>query len=256
MKRYYYLACALPKITLKVKPDINFEEIKFMLYVNLNKADLNKFMLFRRFIDITNLRLLWLNQEIDSRGTLNVAQLEDVILIKDVFPDFVFDFLDKYERKEDRLKYFSFLISSFFKEIIFNSSGFLKFYFKFERDMRLIMTAIRAKKLKRDISYELQFEDLHDDLVAYILAQKDMDSFVPPKKYEKIKNIYKKNVSDPKKLHLALLEYKFNKIEMFSERRPFTIDQILAYTALLMIVEDFYKLNTEMGKEKIEKIIR
>jgi len=254
MGKYYYLACSLPKISLKIKPDIRSEELKFMLYMNLNKNDLKKVNLFKSFIDINNLKLLWLNQEIDTRGNLNTTQLEDVILTKDVLPDFVFEFLDKYEKKEDRLKYFSFLISNFFKKIICNSKGFINYYFKFEREIRLILCALRAKKLRRDIAYELQFEDFYDDLVAYILAQKDMEQFEAPKEYEKVVNIYKKNVNDPKKLHYDLLEYKFNKIEEYSDSKPFTFDQILSYAELLMIVEDFFKLNFEEGSKKVEKI--
>ncbi len=254
MEKYYYLACALPKVSLKSKPEMSFEELKFMLYINFNETDLKKVNIFRNFIDINNLKLLWLNQEIDPRGNLNLAELEDMILIKDFLPDFVFEFIDKYEKKEDRLKHFSFLTSSFFIQVIPEYTGFVNFYFKFERELRLVLSALRAKKLGRDIAYELQFEDLNDDLVAYILAQKDMEYFDPPKEYEVIKNMYKKNIDDPKKLHLDLLEYKFNKIDEYSETSPFTVDQILSYAALLLIVEDFYKLNSEEGNKKVEKL--
>jgi len=252
--KYYYLATALPQISLKSQPDITFEELKFMLRVNLSDSDFEKAKIFKKFIDITNLRLLWLNKEIDPRGNLNVAQLEDAILVKDFFDDFVFDFLDRYEKTEDRLKYFSFLIASFFNKINSSQKNFLKYYFKFERELRLVTTALRAKKLNRDILKELQFEDPHDDFVQYIIAQKDQDTFDPPHEYHKVKKIYKKYINDPKKLYLELLEYKFKQIEIFSEKKPFSIDQILSYAALLIIVEDFYKLTKEIGREKIEKL--
>ena len=254
MQKYYYLATALPSISLKAKPDLSFEELSFMLKVNLSEKDLKKVILFRRFIDITNLRLLWLNKEIDPRGNLNTAQLEDVILIKDVFDDFVFDFLERYEKTEDRLKKFSFLVASFFNEVIFKETGFLQFYFKFEREQRLILTALRAKRLRLDISKELRFEDLSDDFVHYILAQKDADDFDVPSEYKKVKKIYKQNINNPSKMHRELLEYKFYEIEKFSEKKPFTIDQILAYLACLMIIEDFNKLNVDVGIEKLKKV--
>ena len=254
MNKYYYLTCALPTISLKAAPEMNFEELIFMLRVNLRKSDLKKVILFQRFIDITNLRLFWINKEIDPRGNLNIAEIEDVILIKDIFPDFVFDFLERYEKREDRLNNFSFLMASFFNDVIFKSRGFIKFYFQFEREMRLVMTALRSEKLKRDLLYELRFEDLRDDFMEYILAQKDMNNFEPPQEYMEVKKIYKKNINNPKKLHIALLEYKFNKINQFAEKKPFTIDQILSYMVLLMIVEDFDKLNAKEGKEKVEKL--
>ena len=159
MHKYYYLACSLPSISLKTKPDIGFEELKFMLKLNVSRSDLKKIISFTRFIDICNLRCLWMNKDIDQRGNLNIAELEDVILIKDVFPDYVFDFLDRYENKDDRLKYFTFLISSFFKDVISSSRGFLKFYFQLEKEIRLVLTALRARKLGRELLKELQFED-------------------------------------------------------------------------------------------------
>lgn len=254
MNKYYYLGCAFPKISLKSKPDINFEELKFMLNINLSEKDLEKIKLFQNYIDINNLKLLWQNQNIDPRGSLNVAQLEDILLIQDVLPLFILDYLDKYETNEERLKFFPFLLSSFFKEIISKSSGFLQFYFNFEREVRLILAALRAKNLKRDILKDLQFEDSQDDLVSYILAQKDLEHFDPPQEYEPIKNIFKKNIDHPRKLHLDLLEYEFDKIEKYSENRPFTIDQILSYTVLLIIVENFFKLSSEEGNIKVEKL--
>jgi len=254
MQKYYFLTTALPTITLKARSDISFEELKFMFDVNLSASDLNKATLFKRYIDITNLRLLWLSKEIDPRGNLNIAELEDVLLIRDVLPDFVFDFLDRYETIEDRLKNFSFLTSSFFNEIINNEVGFLQFYFKFERELRLVIAALRAKKMRRDLLKEFQFEDPTDDFVAYIIAQKDMESFEPPKEYEKVKKIYKKYINDPKAMHIALLEYKFKQIEIFSELKPFTIDRILAYATQLIIVEDFFKLNEDKGREQIETL--
>ncbi|NGX35924.1 MAG: hypothetical protein K1000chlam1_00760 [Candidatus Anoxychlamydiales bacterium] len=254
MQKYYYLATALPTISLKAKPDITFEELKFMFKLNLSDTDLKKAILFKRFIDITNLRLLWLNKEIDPRGNLNAAELEDVILIKDVFADFVFDFLDRYEKKEDRLKNFSFLVATFFREVMGSSTGFLQFYFKLEREMRLVLTALRAKKMRIDLLKELQFEDLTDDFVQYILAQKDSDDFDAPAEYSKVKKIYKNNINDPADMHKKLLEFKFNQIETFSEKKPFTIDQILSYATCLMIIEDFNKLNVDVGLEKLEKL--
>ena len=46
-------------------------------------------------------------------------------------------------------------------------------YYEFERELRLILTALRAKRSGKDIIRELQFEDPTDPLVADILAQKD-----------------------------------------------------------------------------------
>jgi hypothetical protein len=254
MKKYFYLGNAFPKITLRAKPDISFEELKLMLEINLSKGDLDKVKILRQYIDITNLRLLWLNKDLDPHGNLNEHDLEDAILTKTELPEFVFDFLDRYESKEDRLKYFSFLMVNFFNMVIKKNKGFLNYYFDLERKIRLILTALRAKKIKRDISFELQFEDFQDDFVAYILAQKDLEGFEPPKEFQKIKNIYIKNIDDPKKMLIDLMEYKFNLIEEYSSDKNFSVDQILAFISLFMIVEDFNKLSDDVGREIVEKL--
>jgi len=250
--KYYYLSAALPKISLKTKPDISFNELMNMLKINLVERDIKKVGLLRKFVDLNNLKLLWLDKEINPHGNLNTAQLEDEIIIREFLGESVFWYLEKYDNVEDRLNYFSFLIVNFFREVILND-GFLKFYFKLEREIRLILTALRAKKIKRDLLSELQFEDLKDDFVEYILAQIDADTFEPPKEYMPIKNIYKNNLNKPLNMHIELLKYKFDQIENFAEKKPFTIDQILSYTLILMIVEDFFALNLQEGQKIVEE---
>ena len=42
-----------------------------------------------------------------------------------------------------------------------------------EREIRLILVALRAKKFGRDLLLELQYEDSDTDFIAQMLAQKD-----------------------------------------------------------------------------------
>ncbi len=253
MNKYYFIGSALPTLSLKVKPEMSFHELQRIFAINLSVVDMQKNTAFKRYIDITNLRLLWESKEIDPRGILNAKELEDALLIKDIFDDYVFDYLDKYESVEERLKNFNFLKVKYFEKMM-RKKGFLKKYFTFERDYRLILTALRSKTLKRDVVKEVQYEDLQDDLVEYILVQKDLEDFEPPKEYQEIKDIYKNNIDDPHKLNEKLLEYRFKKISEIMEEKPFSIDQLLAYSALLIIVEDLNMLNKDIGKNIIDNI--
>ncbi len=255
MNKYYFLGCSLPVITIGERPEISFYEMQGMLKLNLSKGDYQKNIILKSYIDIKNLRLLWEHREIDPRGNLNAKELEDTLLIQDILPEYVYEFLEKYNNNEDRIKNFPQLKAKFFYNEVNQNEGFLHYCFKFERDYRLLLTALRAKRLKKDLSRELQFEDQYDDLIVYLLAQKDADSIEVPDEYSDLKRLYDENVTNPKDLHRVLLEYRFKKMEEMTEFKPFTIDYILGYLAKLMIVEDYASLDENKGKATVESLI-
>ena len=152
-------------------------------------------------------------------------------------PDYFSEYLDEYETMEERQKNFPQLLGRYFNEEIVNSTGFLRKLLELERSFRLVLTAIRAKKLHRDIVKEIQYEDPEDDLVALILAQKDALTFEPPEEFYDLAALYEKNFESPLELHRALIVWKFNKILEMEGIDPFSIDKILGYTARLLLVE-------------------
>jgi hypothetical protein len=254
MARYYFLLTSLPPLEIGQPVEMSFEQLKAMLELNLTEEDMEKVRQFISYIDLRNLRALWMKEPLDPRGSIGEKQFEEALLIKDFLPSFVFDFLDRYETVKDRLHYFSYLYFRFFNEQL-SKGGFLEEFFKEEKEMRLIMTALRAKEAKRDILKELQFEDPNDPLVMQILSQKDMDDYEPPRDYERIKAIYKEFHRDPKKLALAFLEYRFETILELESRYPmFSIDQLLGYMARLFLVENWNALDERQGKALINSL--
>lgn len=251
--QYYFVAAALPPLSLGAKPELSFHELRDLLTLNLTKDDLTKVTHLLRLIDLSNIRSFWLGNPLDERGNVSPKRLEEVLLIREL-PDYILDFLDRYDTVEQRLRYFSSLYVSFFQEMQAKTTGFLRTYYTFERDVRLILTALRAKQTKRDVARELQFEDPTDSLVMDILAQKDAADYTPPSDYEELKTRFLKHLSDPKKLYLELLEYRFAKIEEMEEDEPFSINYLLGYTARLLIVESWSGLNEEKGAAIIEDL--
>lgn len=248
MSNYYFVAPSLPSLVLGQKPDISFEELKSRLAINLTKEDLEKTIVLRRFIDLNNIRALLLAQPIDTRGNLSEKELDEALLIRNILPSYVFDFLDQYDNAADQLKNFSGLLTRFFAEEIPNQKGFLRDYLIFERNWRLVMLGLRAKELGRDVVRELQFEDFSDPIVAHILAQKDANQFDPPLDYQELKEIMESCGSDPWQKYKVFAEWKFRKIEEMVKRPLFNIDWILAYLARLIIVEDWNELDKNRGK--------
>lgn len=248
MRNYYFVVPSLPPLSLRERPEISFEELINRLSLNLSKKDLEKTKVLRRLVDVYNVRSLLMEEPIDLRGNLNEKELDEALLVHADLPDYVFDFLDQFEKASDKIKNFSGLLASYFNVEIPKQKGFLRKYLAFERECRLVLAALRAKQLGRDIVKELQFEDPTDPMVAHILAQKDSDRYDPPSEYQDLKELIASCYLDPWEENRVFAEYRFKKIAEMAEGKLFTIDAILCYMAQLMIIENIIELDAEKGR--------
>lgn len=251
MTQYYFIVASLPSLSLKSAPEITFKELRDSVTMNLTAGDLEQFHLLLEPLDLYNIKALWLGLPIDDRGTMTAKELEEALLVRDLLPSYLSDFLDEYESVEDRLVHFPSLYASMYRQDV---QGFLLKYYSFEREVRLILTALRAKKAGRDIIRELQFEDPQDPFVAQILSQKDAPDFFPPMEYEDLKDLFVENSSDPRKLSEALLKYRFERIGEWEENEHFTLDRILAYAARLLILESAVQLDQEKASIALDEL--
>lgn len=256
MSNYYFVTSALPSLQVGEAPDCSFHEFSALVDLNIYPHDKVKVEVIRRYYDINNLRAYWQDEPFDPRGTIPAADMEEVILLQEVFPAYVFDFIQEHEQNEDALRYFPHLLATFFNQEIEQADGFLKEYLNFEREWRLVMLGFRAKKLGRDVSAELQFEDPSDTLVAQIIAQKDGKTYEPPYGYEDLKGIFDTHHDHPMDLHKALCVYRFNKVQALTEGDTFSIDALLATMVQLIIVEQWEELNNEQGTEIVDSIVK
>lgn len=245
---YFFLAASLPPLQIGAAVDITFDEFKSRLEINLKKKDLAKANKIRQLIDIYNIRSLLLEEEIDPRGNLTKKELDEALLVKAGLPDYVFDFLDRYTTNAEKVRNFSGLLTLFFADAIATSKGFLKKYFTFEREFRLVMAALRAKQTGRDLVREMQFEDPTDSFVMQILVQRDAAQYEPPPEYAELKELFISCGPDPWQRHKAFTEYKFKKIEEMQGMFPLSFDVILGYMVRLLLCEDWLALDKEKGK--------
>ncbi len=248
MGHYFYLAASLPDLQFSGELAVSSWSLRASLEQNLSKGDAKKLATLRLYVDISNLRPLWQEQEIDPRGNLGEKQLDEAILDGNILPQYVFDFLEKNETLLDKLRYFSSLLAQFYKEEAEGHKGFLKKLFVFEREWRLVVLAFRAKAIGRDLVKELQFEDPTDPFIMQILAQKDAPHYEPPEEYKEIKDILHSCGKDPWEQNKAIALYRFNKVEEISTATQFSIDWILAYLVRLMILEEWNELDQAKGK--------
>jgi hypothetical protein len=248
MGHYFYLAASLPALHFAEQPSVSSEALRDSLKQNLSKSDAKKLAALRLYIDISNLRPLLQEQDIDPRGNLGEKELDEAILDRNILPQYVFDFLEKNETLAEKLQYFSVLLAQFYREEVGKHTGFLKRLFVFEREWRLIVLALRAKSLGRNIVEELQFEDSTDPFVMQILVQKDAPQYEPPEEYREIKELLQACGTDPLKQSRAISLYRFNKIEEMNEATQFSMDWILAYIVRLTILEHWNELDQAKGK--------
>ncbi len=247
MRNYYFVVPSLPPLAIGDRPEITFEEFKTRMEVSLSKADLEKTKVLRRFVDICNIRALLMEETVDPRGNLNEKELDEALLGHFSLPDYVFEFLDQFEKVADKIRNFSGLLAAFFNAEIPRQKGFLRSYLIFERECRLVLLALRAKQLGRDVARELQFEEPTDPFVAQILAQKDSGSYDPPAEYVDLKELIASCYADPWLENKAFAAYRFKKIGEMAEGKLFSIDQILCYMAQLMIIKNLIELDAERG---------
>ncbi len=238
MANYYFVGTLLPPLSLDSPPEITLEELDVLLRDHLTSKDYEKTRIIRRFYNILNLRALWLEEELDPRGEESAWELNEALVNGTGLPSYVYEFVERYPKNEDRVRYFPFLLAKFFQSSERLNHSFLHRYFEFERELRLVTTAFRAKKLKRDLYVELQYENPEEEIIAQLLAQQDAKSYEPPEKYQEIKLLFDKYSNHPLMLQKALDQYRFEMIESFVDMVDlFSIERILAYLLQLMIVE-------------------
>jgi hypothetical protein len=256
MTDYYFLANSLPSIEVGNEPDLSFVDLCHLFDLNLTASDKTKVESIRRYYDLLNLRLLWLDVPLDRRGSYSAIDLNEALLMREGFGDYLFTYLDRFDGNDALIRHFGELVVAFFQHKIASHSGFLHEYFAFERELRLVILGFRSKQLHRDVAKELQHEDPSDVIVAQIMAQKDTKNYEPPFGYEELKPLFEEFHEDPIALHKALCHYRFKKIQQMVEGDLFSMDFILSYLVRLIIVEQWMELDEGAGEKIVKSIVK
>lgn len=245
-----------PPLSFEAAPEISFLELLDLFRINLKPKDFAQVTVIQRFIDLYNLRAFYLRTPFDPRGSFSKEEFQEIASVHVGLEEYILDYLQHYEDKEERLHHFPALIAAYFQNEREEKNGFLQEYLRFEHEWRLVQTLFRAKKLGRDLIGELQFEEMDDPFVAQLIAQKDTKSAEAPEGYGEIKDFFLKHGEQPLELFRALLEYRFNKMEEIKGENSFSLDALLAYMVQLLIVERWQEAKAQSGKEMIDTILK
>jgi len=256
MTTYYFLAAALPELQIGEPPEISFHVLSLLLKWNLSRKDLQYTEVLRRLYDILNIRAFWRGEPLDEHGTMNENDLEEALLTGSGFPEYVYEFLDRYADREERLNAFSRLLFLYFKREKEHANPFLRNYLQFEWEWRLVVMALRAKLYEKEVALELQEEGQEDELIGSILAQKDAKHFEPPVRLISLKTLFMENYGRPEKLHQALCEYRFKHIEKMYGIEVLGEARIFAYMMQLILVEEWLELDKKKGLSFIDERVK
>lgn len=255
MTEYYFVGTLLPDLKIGQVPELSFKQLDRLLRDNLQPVDYKCAVQLRLYYSIENLRALWRGEALDIYGYGQHA-LEASLLDIESQPTYLRDFLEQYPSTEARLRFFPDLLAKYFREESAQASGFVAKYLRFEHKLRLIQTAFRAKKLNRDLTVELQFEEPGEEFFQQLLAQKDNKKFVAPNGFVQLQTILEEYYDAPIELYKALSDYRFEKVEEFVNGGVFSLNRILAYMVQLITVERWLELDREEGSKLVDQYIK
>lgn len=253
--KYYYIGTLLPALSLESPSDLSSGELIPILQAQLSERDLASVQQLRLFYDVCNLRAFWRQEPFDPRGSKDRGELEEVLAGHLHLHPTVDTFLLAYEKKEERLAHFSELLSRFLQEACREGSPFLRKYFRLERDMRLVTTALRAKAQGRDLGQEFICEDPQDPLVTLLMNTFTSKELEVPEEYREIRKIFETQQNHPLALQKGLDQFRFDAVERFCDLADqFSIKRILATLVQLFLVEYWTKLDVNEGKQRVKAL--
>ncbi len=236
---------------------MSFDELLVHFRDNISQADWKKVHILRDYIDLKNVYQLLRKQPLDPRGNLTEKELDEAIVNEVMLPSYLFEHFEAYPEVHDQVRFFSKIFARFFREAEEKQSGFLKYYFSFERSLRLVLVGYRGKKRGIDLVKELQYEDPKDPFIAQILAQKDSSAFEFPLEFFELGELLKDVSSDdPLAQYKIIARYRFSSIMDAVQDHPFSIDYLLGYLIQFMMVEDWNQLDDEQGREQLNTIVK
>ncbi len=265
MTQYYFLSSFFSPQLPEASPVYTFSVLDDFLSLNLSSRDWWHYTILKRFFDFENFAFFWAGKPIPySFNEVTQEKVEQMILSQQwsddcEFEDFFKDFLLLYKTSEERVKHFSGLTRDFLNYYQQSSSEFLRTYFTFRQNLRVVLAGFRARVMNLDVSYVLRDEDSSNPTVLQVLMQKDSPNYELPRDFFDLSDVLSDYGRLPHTLNRTLALYEFHKIEEMGRDKSFDSDAILArITSYLFAIRNSL-LNLEKGREMInamEKEIR
>lgn len=258
-RKYYYLVAGLQDITLDVhKLSMGQLEFRQELQQQLHPDDFKLVeILFYPVDNINLINLLSKNQkEFDILGSFTQAQLEENIKEPEgELPAYMNRFIEANKNHEQIIPCMSpenELTALFYNYTQTLDSDFLKDWFKFNRHLNDLLTAIICRKY--DIPYENQIIGTGD--VAEAIRRSNARDFGLSSEIEWLEdllNIAKNENIQEREKAVDMLRWKYLDDTTFFEY--FTIDRILAFMIKLGMVQRWLAIDREHGLKMFDQLL-
>ncbi len=260
MKRnYYYLVAGLQDITLDIhKLSMGQVEFRQELETALHPQDYKLTeILFYPYDNSNLLNLLSKNEkEFDTRGNFDQALLEENIKEPTGdLPAYMDEFILSYKSDEPVIPGMSpenQLTALFFRFALNLKDDFLPDWFRFNRDLNNLLTAMVCRKY--DIPYENQI--IGNDEIADTIRKSHARDFGLSAEIpwlDDLLNIAK--TDDVQEREKAIDQLRWNYLEEVTFFEYFTINKILAFTLKLGMVERWLAIDEEHGRKMFKELL-
>jgi hypothetical protein len=258
-RKYYYLVAGLQDITLDMhKLSMGQLEFRQELQQELHPDDYKLVKIL--FYPVDNINLINLlsknNKEFDPLGNFSLAQLEENIKEPEgELPVYMNRFIEAKKNHEQIIPIMSpenEITALFYNYTETLESDFLKNWFKFNRHLRDLLTAIICRKY--DIPFENQIFGTGD--VADAIRKSNARDFGLSTEIEWLEdllNIAKNDNVQEREKAVDQLRWKYLDDVTFFEY--FTIDRILAFMIKLGMVQRWLAIDREHGMQMFKQLL-
>ncbi|NBO24153.1 MAG: DUF2764 family protein [Chlamydiae bacterium] len=254
MRNYYYLAISLPDLEIENTPFIRFEELMDQFDINLTKKDALSIAHIRQYFDLVNLEKSLLDEPFDTRGSLDAYKMTEALRFREHFPEFVFDFFDRYKEKEEQIINFYRLYAQYFEQKVSEETPIYDFI-TFEQELRLLLLGYRTLRFHKDLEQEFKFEELNRSHIDLIISQKAETKILDEQKLQVL--IEKlKGAKNPIEVRSLVSSFRFEFYKEQQDFNPFNIKGLIAYMLQLQTLEDLEVKEPLMGLEIFNDLLK
>lgn len=255
---YYCLIAGLPEISPDDKKlSLSVQELRSYLNDYLTKKEIDTINLF--FYPNDNIQVLRLLQKQEADPNLQTvftaSQLEDEIQDPLFVPSYLKEYLLELQ-KEDRMtsnrlaevelseRYWDFMLSQ--KEKL------VRKYAEFSLNIKNLITALNCRKYHLDIEKEVIGDSYFTKQLKTSRA-KDFELSDDFPYVEKVIALFEKDNTAEREYKIDMLYWEF--LDMMTEHKYFTFDNVIAFMLKLMILERWSKMTTEQGKAIFRELL-
>ncbi|MGL4956398.1 MAG: DUF2764 family protein [Bacteroidales bacterium] len=263
-RQYYYLVAGFPELNLDVEQR-TFDHVllKSQIESSLHRDDLHLWHTMYLPYDNHNiLNILAQKNDFDALGNFSKEEIQDAIdhNYSDNLPIYLQDFLQyvkdakdtKNEQALSPLNLEMYLNSLFYEYVENLNDSFLQSWFKTDRNLRNLFTAITVRKLKKEASNYLVGNDDITHAMGKSLAtdfglKGNIDGLDILLQIAETKNIIRR-------------EQKFDafKMDMLDDLTAFSyfsLQKILSFAIKMQLIERWTKLDNVLGEQKLKAIL-